>query len=62
MTKKNYEFEITVEASSKTEAEIKMKALAVLVSRLTAEELSKLAHIIKNDPVKTALAKKYLGV
>jgi hypothetical protein len=62
MTKKNYEFEIAVEASSKTEAETKMKALAVMVSRLTADELSKLAHIIKNDPVKTALAKKYLGV
>lgn len=62
MTKKNYEFEISVEASSKAEAEAKMKALAVMVSRLTADELSKLAHIIKNDPVKTALAKKYLGV
>lgn len=62
MTKKTYEFEITVEASSQTEAETKMKALAAMVSRLTPEELSKLAHIIKNDPAKTALAKKYLGV
>jgi nicotinate-nucleotide pyrophosphorylase len=62
MTKKPFEFEITVEANSKAEAETKMKALAVMVSRLTPEELSKLAHIIKNDPAKTTLAKKYLGV
>lgn len=62
MTKKTYEFDFAVEASSKTEAETKMKALAIMASRLSPEELSKLAHVIKNDPVKTALAKKYLGV
>lgn len=62
MTKKTYEFDFAIEASSKSEAETKMAALAVMASRLSPEELTKLAHVIKNDPVKTALAKKYLGV
>jgi hypothetical protein len=62
MTKKTYEFDFTIEASSKGEAETKMAALAVMASRLSPEELTKLAHVIKNDPVKAALAKKYLGV
>ncbi len=62
MKKKTYEFEMAVEASSQEEAESKMQALAALVSGLTPEELKKLAHIIKHDPAKTALAKKYLGV
>ncbi len=57
-----YQFEITLAALSPTEAEAKMKALTTLASKLTEKELSKLAHVIKHDPVKTALAKKYLGV
>lgn len=57
-----YNYEINIEANAESEATAKMQAVAVLVSKLSEKELSKLAHIIKHDPVKTALAKKYLGV
>ncbi len=59
---KKYHFEISIEAKSETEATEKMKALITLASKLSEKELSKLAHVIKHDPIKTALAKKYLGV
>ena len=60
MTKFNYT--MTIEAPAKPEADTKMKALATLASRLSAKELDKLAWIVKNDPVKTAIAKQALGV
>lgn len=57
-----YQYEITIEAKSESEADAKMTALTTLASKLTQKELTKLAHTIMNDPIKTALAKKYLGV
>lgn len=59
---KNYSFSIHIPASQEKDATDKMKALTILASSLTVVELTKLAHVIKHDPVKTALAKKYLGV
>lgn len=44
------------------DADRKMQAVTVLLAKLTTLELEKLAHIVKHDPVKTALAKKALGV
>jgi len=60
MSKQSYT--IIIEAATEKEADTKMKALTVLASKLSPKELEKLADIIKNDPVKTALAKKALGV
>lgn len=57
-----HSYNIQIEANSEQDADTKMKALTVLASKLTAKELEKLADIIKNDPVKTAMAKKALGV
>lgn len=57
-----YTYEMAIEATKESEAETKMKALTVLASKLTAKELEKLAHIVKHDPVKTAMAKSALGV
>ena len=57
-----YNYEMNIEANTETEATAKMQAVTVLVSKLSEKELSRLAHIIKHDPIKTALAKKYLGV
>lgn len=57
-----YQYEITIEAKSENEALSKMQSLTILASKLSEKELSKLAHVIKHDPVKTTLAKKYLGV
>lgn len=59
---KEYQFNMRIPALLEQEAKEKMNALVTLASKLTVTELSKLAHIIKHDPVKTALAKKYLGV
>jgi hypothetical protein len=55
-------YDLAVEAPSQDEAETKVKALSELASGLTTKELTKLAHIVKNDPVKTAMAKRYLKV
>jgi hypothetical protein len=60
MEKFTYELDIT--ASTEKEAETKMKALMVLATKLNAKELDKLAQVVKNDPVKTAIAKRALGL
>ena len=57
-----YHYDISIEAKTENEADAKMSALITLASKLSEKELSKLAHVIKHDPIKTALAKKYLGV
>jgi hypothetical protein len=60
MPKFNYEIE--VDAPTEKEADSKMESVTTLLSKLKTNELARLAHIVKNDPVKTALAKKALGV
>jgi hypothetical protein len=57
-----YEFDISIKATSKEEAVSKLKAVSVVLAKLNTKELVKLADIIANDPVKTALAKNALGV
>lgn len=59
---KKYSYDISLEAATEKEADMKMKALSVLAKKLSTTELLKLADIVQNDPVKTALAKKALGV
>lgn len=59
---KKYHYDLSIEAASESEADAKMTALTTLASKLSQKELTKLAHVIKHDPVKTALAKQYLGV
>lgn len=59
---KKFTYDFSVPANTPAEAETKLNALAILATFLTAEELKKLAHVVKNDPIKTALAKSYLGV
>lgn len=59
---KNYTYKITLEEKSEGDADAKIEAISILAKKLSVNELSKLAHIVKTDPVKTALAKKYLGV
>lgn len=59
---KKYSYDFTIEAANESEANIKMAALTIMASKLKPNELAKMAHVVKNDPVKTALAKKYLGV
>lgn len=53
---------LTITGKEQTTVSDKIEALTVLANKLSAKELKKLAHVVANDPVKTALAKKYLGV
>ena len=57
-----FNYEINIEATTEAEADTKMKAITVLVKKLKYTELAKLAHIVQNDPIKTAMAKRALGV
>jgi hypothetical protein len=57
-----FNYEINIEATTEAEAESKMRAITILVKKLKANELSRLAHIVQNDPIKTAMAKRALGV
>jgi hypothetical protein len=59
---KSYTYKFTLEEKSEQDADAKIEALSTLAKKLSVKELSKLAHVVKTDPVKTALAKKYLGV
>lgn len=59
---KTYKCTVLIEAVSPGEVEMKMKALTILAAKLKANELAKLADVVENNPVKTALAKKYLGL
>lgn len=57
-----YTFEINIEAQSQGEAEVKLTAATILMQKLTAREIGKLADVVKRDPVKTNMAKKALGL
>jgi len=59
---KKFTSDFSVPANTEAEAEMKMNALTTLATFLTAEELKKLAQVVKNDPIKTSLAKSYLGM
>ena len=59
---KSYKYQVTLEEKTEQDADLKIEALSILAKKLSVKELSKLAHVVKTDPVKTALAKKYLGV
>lgn len=57
-----YTYKITLQAKTQDEAVKKMQAITSLLDELNEKELSKLAHVVKNDPVKTKMAKLALGV
>jgi hypothetical protein len=57
-----YTFNITIEAESENDAQTKMDAAAILLKKLRTKEIKKLAEVVALDPVKTAIAKKALGL
>lgn len=59
---KDFSFKITISATSEEEAKRKMQAGAALFRNLNVKEMEKLADIVQHDPVKTAMAKKALGM
>jgi hypothetical protein len=59
---KQFSFTISIAAKEKDDAIAKLTAISALAGNLTLKELAKLAHIVEHDPIKTAMAKSYLGV
>jgi hypothetical protein len=57
-----FSFDISIESNSQDEAIAKLKAASVLMQKLKANEITRLAEVVKSDPVKTAIAKKALGL
>ena len=57
-----FNFEVSIEAVTQQEAEVKLTAASALMQKLRAREIAKLADVVKNDPVKTLIAKKALGL
>lgn len=57
-----FSYDVTIEANSQEDALIKLKAASVLMQKLKPKEITRLAEVVKNDPVKTAIAKKALGL
>lgn len=59
---KKYQYDLAIAANTEQEADSKMKSLTVLASKLNAKELERLAYVVEHEPVKTAFAKKALGL
>lgn len=59
---KKFKYDFTIEALSGEDADTKMKALRTLASKLKPHEIARLAEIVEKDPIKTAFAKKALGL
>jgi hypothetical protein len=57
-----FNYTLTITAKEKADAVEKLKALTVLAGRLSVKELKKLADVVENSPVQTAMAKKFLGL
>lgn len=56
-----HKFSISI-SGSKEKATEKIKGLAVLASHLSAETITALAKLVKEDPAKVEFAKDYLGI
>ena len=54
-----HSFKLSI-SGTKKDATTKAKALSVLASYLDADTLKALAHTVKTDPAKIALAKQFL--
>jgi hypothetical protein len=59
---KKFSYDITIQAESTQEAEDKLRAASVLMEKLKVKEIKKLAEIVQHDPVRTAMAKKAMGL
>lgn len=57
-----YTYSISIEATNENDALAKMKAASTLMKKLKPKEIGKLAEVVAKDPVKTAIAKKALGL
>ena len=58
----NFTSDFTISAETKQEAELKLKSIQTIVSKLNTKELVRLAEVVEKEPMKMAMAKKALGV
>ncbi|MDP1800830.1 MAG: hypothetical protein Q8L81_05730 [Bacteroidota bacterium] len=56
---KKFEYDVSIESNSQSEADRKMTAVMKILPKLTTEELEKIAKIV-NDPFQLALIKTKL--
>lgn len=56
-----HKFTISI-SGSKQEATQKVNGLAVLAAHLSTDTIKALAHLVKTDPAKVEMAKRFLGV
>lgn len=56
---KKFEYDITVQANTQQEADQKMKALVTILSKLSKDELCKIAEVVSN-PIQLAVIKNKL--
>ncbi len=59
---KTYSVEMKIQAENLEDVRQKIKSLTALSEKLSTRELAKLEYTVLYDPVKTALAKTYLGL
>ena len=58
----DFKYTITIAAATKADADSIIKSSIALIKKLKVKELAKLADVVTNDPIKTAMAKRALGV
>lgn len=58
----NFTSDFTISAGTKEEAQQKMAAIKIIVSKLNTKQLLKLAEVIEQNGTTMAMAKKMLGV
>ena len=58
----NHSFKVSIEANNEAEAFVKLQSAVTLIEKLKTAEIKKLADIVKNDPIKTAIARRALGL
>ena len=58
----SFDFDIKIQAGSIEEATRKANAAACLMKELSLAEIEKLAYIVKHDPQKRVMARRFLGL
>lgn len=57
-----FSYDAVLTEKSQSDADMKMAGLMVLAAKLSAKEVHAMADVVKNDPVKTNMAKMALGL
>lgn len=61
MATKKFSYKANIPAPNQRDADIKMKALMTMASRLNAKQLAAVERVIKTDPDKIDMALNFIG-